>query len=408
MKLPRALLIMLLSLAASTVVRAETGDPVGYVTCRLLAGGKGAMALSLVKDYTVVGPIAAVGSDYVEYSSDLPAGLKGSGDSAFLEIRTGTGAGVTLPVSGYSGKRVTLGRSPQGLIAPGDKAGVRPDWTIGELFVDPVNRGIVTGENPETADTVGIFNPQTQRMKVYYFKTDAGWREVGREHEGDKANVPVPFPTAPVYQRRGSANLDFLVVGAVPMPFEGRRKVFVWPGRNLITSPFTSVTHVSDWLAESSLVTGASAPKSDSMQLSYWEGGESPVIYYRKNKGWRFVGALGDASATLVEMYQAIDFQRVGDAGYLDFFAIGPVNQAALLALASGTVVPVDPAESDFVAGLIGWSSVEGKKYQLQIQGSGASGWQNHGEVVTAEGDTTRSLCRPTTGNGLIRVLELP
>jgi hypothetical protein len=132
------------------------------------------------------------------------------------------------------------------------------------------------------------------------------------------------------------------------------------------------------------------------------------VIYYRKNKGWRFAGVPGDASATLVELYQAIDFQRVGEAGYLDFQAVVPVNQMALLAPPPGTVVPVDPTKSDFVAGLVGWSSVEGKKYQLQIQGAGTSGWQNHGEVVTAEGGTTRSICHPTSGSGLIRVLELP
>ena len=408
MKLSRALLIMLLPIAASTVVRSETGDPAGYVTWRLLAGEKGAMALSLVKDYKVVGSVTAVGSDYVEYATDLPADLKGNGNSAFLEIRTGAGAGVTLPVTGFSGKRVTLGRSPVGLIVPGNKAGVRPDWTIGELFVDPVNRGIVTGESPETADTVGVFNPQTQSMKIYYFKTDAGWREAGRESEGDKANAPVPFPNAPVFQRRANTDLNYLLIGAVPMPYEGRRKVYVWPGRNLITSPYTSVTRIGDWLDESSLESGSSAPKSDSMQLCYWEGGESPVVYYRKNKGWRFVGVDGDASATRVELYQAIDFQRVGQAGYLDFNAVIPMNQRALQALSQEKVVPIDPAKSDFVGGLVGWSSSAGKKYQLQIQGAGTSAWQNHGEVVTADGDITRSLCRPSSGNGLIRVLELP
>jgi len=408
MKLSRALLIMLLPIAASTVVRSETGDPVGYLTCRLLAGEKGAMALNFVKDYKVLGLVTAVGSDYVEYAADLPADLKGSGNSAFLEIRTGAGAGVTLPVTGFSGKRVTLGRSPAGLIVPGDKAGVRPDWTIGEVLVDPVNRGIVTGESPETADTVGVFDPQTQSMKIYYFKTDAGWREAGRESEGDKANTPLPFPVAPVFHRRGSSNLDFIILGAVPMPFDGRRKLFVWPGRNLITGPFTSVTQVSDWLDEASLESSPSAPKSDSMQLCYWEGGESPVVYYRKNKGWRFVGVDGDASATRVELYQAIDFQRVGQAGYLDFNAVIPMNQRALQALSQEKVVPIDPAKSDFVGGLVGWSSSAGKKYQLQIQGAGTSAWQNHGEVVTADGDITRSLCRPSSGNGLIRVLELP
>jgi hypothetical protein len=210
-----------------------------------------------------------------------------------------------------------------------------------------------------------------------------------------------------VYQRRGATKLDFINVGSVPMPFEGSRKVFVWPGRNLIASPFTSANRVTDWIAVSPLVSAPSAPRSDSMQLSYWEGGESPVIYYRKNHGWRFAGIPGDASATLVEMYQAVDFQRVGTAGYLDFHAVGPVTQKALLAPPSGTVLSVDPAKSDFVAGLVGWASQTGKKYQLQIQAVGSSAWQNHGEVVVADGDQTRSFCRPE-GNGLIRVLELP
>jgi hypothetical protein len=400
------LLLFFLVLAPLARCWSEVGDPVGYATFRLVAGEKGAIGLNLVKGYSVLGDVVAVGEDFVEFPS-LPGTLTGPGGSAFLEIRTGAGAGMTLEVSGATGNRVHLKRSPLGWIAPGDKAGVRPDWTIGELFRDPAVTGILAGESHLTADTVGIFDAETQAMRVFFYQADAGWREVGRESDGDMADVPIPFPLAPLYHRRGSASLEFLTLGAVPMPYDVRRKVYVRPGRNLISSPFTSVQRVADWLDPASVVSGPSAPRSDSMKLIFPQGGESRVFYHRKNRGWRFAGGQQDASDASVDIVQAVDFQRVGPAGYLDFQTIAPVQAKSAAIAPAGNLLPIDPSATDFVAGLVGWKSKAGRSYQLQIQSAGSTVWRDHGAVVAAQGDITRSLCRPE-GNGLIRVLELP
>lgn len=389
------------------VVRAETGDPVGYVSTKLVPGTKGSVAVCLVKDYQKVDPITAVGPDYIEYASDVPPTVLGAGNSAFLEVRTGAGAGMTFPVTGFSGRRVMLGLSPLGWIAPGSVAGVRPDWTIGELFTDPVTSGIEPGETPESADTLGIVDRGSQAVRAFYFKTGAGWREVGREAEGDKATVAVPFPAALLYHRRGTRELRFYNIGAVPMPYTGIRKVFVRPGRNLITGPFTSVSRLDQWLVATSLIAGDSAPYSDSLRLMYPEAGESPVTYFRKDQGWQYVGQPGDANATFVDMYQSLDFQRIGVAGYLEFMGVQASGAQAMRVAVAEEVVPIDPAASDFTTGTLAWASEAGQRYQVQIQSAAKGAWQDFGPQVVAEGTLTRSVCRPD-GRGLIRILEKP
>jgi hypothetical protein len=393
------------ALLASTSLRAESTDVVGYFTCTLMPGQKGAMQVNMVNSYRMKEAVVGVGSDHVEFAIDIPPDIMGAGGSAFLEIRSGPGQGSTIPVSGFSGRRLDLARSPLGLVLPGNIVSIRPDWTLDELFFSALDRGIVAGQTHASADTIGIFDASTQRMKVYFFKTGQGWRQVGKEHEGDKANDPVPFPTAPVYHRRGAEKLDFAVVGAVPMPYEGERTVFVWPGRNLVSLPFTSSTRMEEFFHSEDLTSRGSAPASDTWRFHYQNGGSSPVIYLRHSERWRYVGG-GDAAEQPIELGQALDLQRRGAAGYLRFNGIRTTTVRAVRA-ATGQELPIDRTLSDFPAGVIGWKSIAGRRYQVQTRPSGESEWSNHGEALTAVSASTRHSCQ-LQGSGLIRVLALP
>jgi hypothetical protein len=366
---------------------------------------KGLLAGYLVNLYSTLGAVTGVGADYIEYASDLPPNLMGQWSSAFVEVRVGSNAGLSLPVTGFSGRRVMLARSPLGLIFPGDQVGVRPNWSLGEL-VNPTSGGqLLEGDSAETADTLGLLDPVTQTMRVFYRKTGEGWREAGREAEGDCSATPVPFPAALQFHRRASTNLDVVVYGAVPMPYRGTRMVPVWPGRNLIAGPMTSTTSLDQWMPFGDLLEGDSAPRADTVRLSFPFSPPTPVIYRRTGEGWRFVGAPGDAGQTTVELTQAIDLQRVGEAGYLKFVGVPPEPSSLNVAVVADTVVPVDPGLCDFPARRIGWASERGKTYQVQVQQWGTSTWGNAGAPVVAEAD----VCKATvsvSGNGTFRIVE--
>jgi hypothetical protein len=388
------------------VALAETGDPAGYITMRMPADAKGLLAGYLVNSYSTLGTVTGVGADYIEYGSDLPANLLGKWSSAFLEIRVGSNAGLSLPVTGFSGKRVTLGRSPLGLISPGDRVGVRPNWSLGELVTPIAGSQLLEGESAETADTLGLLDPVAQTMRVFYRKTGEGWREAGQESAGDCSSTPVPFPAALQFHRRASTDLDLMVIGAVPMPFEGTRMVPVWPGRNLIAGPLTSATRLDQWMPFDDLLEGDSAPHADTVRLSFAFTPQTPVIYRRTGEGWHYVGAPGDAGQTPMDLAQAIDLQREGAAGYLKFAAVTPQAGALRVAAAAAeTVVPVDLGLCVFPARQIGWASEPGKTYQVQVQPRGSSTWSDAGAVVVAQAETCKATVN-VSGNGTFRIVE--
>lgn len=396
-------LTILLCLGIS-MAAADTSDPVGYMTFRLVAGKKGALPVPLANDYRVLGAVSAAGADFVEYPHDLSPELLGVSGSACLDVRSGPGAGQSLRVTGVAGRRVTFESPALFPISVGTEVGVRPNWSLGELIGSPPFPGIQEGESHATADVLGLQDPLTQATREFYYKSGEGWREIGHESEGDRSAVAIPYRSSLQFLRRGATDVSIVLSGTVPMFDATSHWVRVWPGRNLITAPFSAATKVEDLFIPSSLVSGRSAPRSDSFRLVYPDATRSPILYFHQLRGWTSVGGGPDNAGEIpVALAEAMDFQHVGEGAYLQFNtdfssagarAAGPAEQ----------VVEVDAGLSDFPARKIGWASQPGTTYQVQVQPSGSTRWIDHGSPVLAGGAVCQKECRPE-GRGIFRIV---
>ncbi len=403
----RTIQALLFGLAISCpMAEAQTlTDPFGYMTFQFVAGKKGAMAIPMANYYKILSPITAAGVDYVEYGVDLPLDLLGTAGNACLDIRTGPGAGESLRVTGFSGRRVNFEGPARVPIDGGIEVGIRPNWTIGELIGSPPPPEIQQGTSAATADVIGLQNPATQTIREFFYMTGAGWREIGHEMEGDRSAIAIPYRSSLQFLRRGGTNIDIVLHGLVPMFYANTHWVRVWPGRNLLTTPFSPATKVSDLFITSSLISGGSAPRSDCFRIVYADATRSPILYHHQQNGWTSIGGGADvAGETPINLTEALDFQHVGPVGYVQFNTAFPQMAAARSAGVVEEVISVDPALSDFPARKLGWVSRPGTSYQVQIQPLGTTLWTDYGTPVVASGEVCQKVCRPE-GMGIYRIV---
>jgi hypothetical protein len=385
----------------------DESDIVGYNTVSIPAGSTGLLALQMVEGTRYIGSVSSVGTDYVEFADVLDPSMLGAQGSGSIHVRAGTHPGLNLRANGISGRRVSLDRSPVGWISPGDQVGIRPDSTFASIFGAEEVWSLQTAADPDDADLVGIWDAVTQTSRVYFFKSGAGWREVGNESAGDRSETVIPHPAALIFTRRGATPLDFVVVGTVPMPL-AQQILPVWPGRNLISSPFSSITRIDDWGLQSppfDILAGPSAPRSDTLRLTYADGSSSKVVYFRENQGWRTVGRPEDAADTRVEFSQAVDFQRAGPAGFIRF--TGVVEGPSPLLTQPIATVPIRKVANTPEGPRIEWASEAGTTYQIQARASGQLAWADVGDPVVADGPLSHAIRRPE-GNGILRILVAP
>lgn len=383
----------------------ETTDPVGYMSFRLVAGKKGALPVPLANSYRAGGIVSAAGTDFVEFPGDLSPDLFGVSGSASLDVRSGPGAGISLRVTGVNGRRVTFDGPAPVPIAVGTKVLIRPDWSLGELMGSPPLDGILEGATEATADVLGLQDPATQTSREFFYKSGEGWREVGKEAEGDRSTTPIPYRSSLQFLRRGGTDVVIVLEGTVPMFDAPTHRVRVWPGRNLITSPFSPATTIEDLFVTSSLVSGRSAPRSDSFRMVYPDATRSDILYFHEQRGWTSIGGgSAEAGETPIGLAEAMDFQHVGEGAYLEFKTAFSLARSARALATAEQVIPVDPALSDFPARKIGWASQAGTSYQVQIQPLGSALWSDHGSPVVASDAVCQKECRPT-GTGIFRIV---
>jgi hypothetical protein len=266
---PRSSIPLFLLGLVITCANAEFSDPVGYMAFKLVGGMKGSMAVPLAQGYRWIGPVAAAGPDYVESASNLPNDLLGAGNSACLDVRSGPGAGQSLRVTSVSGRRVYFEGPALTALTTGVMVGVRPNWTLGEMLGSPPFGDIQQGPTHVEADVIGLQDPATQTIREFFYKTEEGWREIGHAEEGDRSTVAVPFRSSLQFHRKAPSDLSVVMFGAVPMFGAAHHWVRVWPGRNLITTPFSPARKIKDFIDVSSLNSGLSAARSDTFRLVY-------------------------------------------------------------------------------------------------------------------------------------------
>lgn len=399
---------MLPALLSFQALRADVTDPSGWVTYTIPAESRRIVGVPLLGD--------TIG--FTTVSEVLPNGLKlavpptiplGPGSAAVL-IRTGDHAGLSFTATGLVNDELILNRPPGTVVAAGDTLQIFSDHTLGQLFGTNNEANFLSGESAEQADTVGIWNADTQTSRVFYFQTGEGWREAGNEAAGDQAGISIPFPSALVINRRGSTPLELTVLGGVPMPLE-QRYFHVSPGRNLISAPFSMAQTIADYQlfvpgSPFSVKGATSAPEADTIRFTNsYTAAESEVIYYQLGSGWKIAGSDGDAAATQVELGQAMDFQRSGPAGYIKAFGVIEETPVPRALRTSAETIAI--SRSSRVAGGVQfeWKSEAGASYQIQTQVSGRSAWEDLGEPVAAN-HTTATAVRTLKGAGQIRIVK--
>lgn len=416
------LLLLLGALGAALPVSAAVTDPFGYVAYNIPGGARRLVGVPLIRDGTHSDKVSSVSAQRIALPTPVQASYFGGAATLMVQVRAGTKegegvhAGMTFTATGYEGNELILDSSPSGLIAPGDTVALFPNYNLTTLFGPDNTFGLQAGDSAEEADTVSLWNAASQTSRIFYLRTGEGWREAGHEAAGDRGGVTISFPEAIMVKRRSASPLNLVVQGMVPMPLE-QRYFHALPGRNLISAPFSMAATVADYGlyqeggAPFSVIAGDSAPEADTIRFSNsTTATESEIIYYRSGHGWRVAGSGGDASATPVELGQAMDFQRVGNAGFIRVLGIVGPESAPLRVMASSPTpvetptVPILNLQPGPGSLRIGWSGEAGATYQIQCRPPGAA-WQNlGGEVVATEGVTT--TVRPVTGGGELRIVK--
>ena len=399
---------------------AETTDPVGYNTMKLPAESTGLLAVNLVKSYTFRSAVTAVDGAKLSFDKSVPSTLFGSYDNGsysvaaggFAEVREGTNAGITFKIESFTGNSITLHQDPGDLIDVGDLITVRPEWTLGDIVERLFAGGLLSGSTAEEADILGTWDAETQTARAFFLHTNGSLLEVGKEEEGEKSSTLAPFPSAFHFTRRGATDIDVVLVGAVPVPYDQFRYLPVWPGRNLLSGPFTDSTSVSGWeLFESgspfSVIAGPSAPESDTLRFTYPDGTESPILYYRQDVGWRLVGESGSGADTPIDFTQGIDYRRIGPAGFIRFAGVRAAAEARVATSDNHEVIPTNSHQYVKTGIQLDWSSAAGETYQVQTKSLGSQVWRNLGTSVTSTTTTCHSICSPK-GAGEFRIIKLP
>jgi hypothetical protein len=397
----------------------EYTDPVGYMLYTIPGNSETLLPLQLAKGLALKEFVTEVTPAGIRFATPIPSNAFQSAGSGYMEVRIGTMAGLGIPATSINGNFLNLERSPVGLVSVGDFASVREDMTLGELFQDLGTNPFQTGISAELADNISVWDARSQSSRVFYFHTGLGWREAGKFSEGDKSSTTIRFPSGVIFRRRAPTEALVLVSGSVIMPLNQRFHP-IWPGRNIISAPFTNSPTIGSYIrplldAPYTVVSSDSAPLSDTMRVYGYDvtgdsgGSISPVIYFSKSQ-WRAVGSTADAGNTSMSLAPCLDFHRVGPAGYLRFQGVPEVSAAsrapALAAIAEPIteVKPITLKQS--AAGItVRWTAQAGLTYQVQTKAIGGTTWTNLQGPLQATSASASFDFTPSAG-ACIRVIQ--
>lgn len=394
-------------------------DPFGYIIHRVPGNSEYMLPLQLAEWVSFDEYVTEVTATGIRFAKPIPTGALGTVGLGIMEVREGRMAGLAIPATGISGNFLTLERSPLGLVSVGDRASIRKDQTLGNIFGPPEDIPFQTGTTFEEADTVSIWDARTQSSRFFYFHTNLGWREANKANEGDKSGTPVRFPSGVIIRRRATTPVDVFLQGSVIVPYEQRFHP-VWPGRNIISAPFTSAPTIGFYIrpmldAPHTVTIAASAPRADTLRFYGFDGIDStsisisPVVYFRNDK-WCVVGNDEDAGNTSMNFIPCLDLQRAGPAGYIRFQGAQESQSAQSLA----ALPPVEPVTEIKPVTLTGtaaeltvrWPAEPGITYQVQTRPMGtATAWTNLEDPVVAS-STTAGIHFTPSENRCIRVIQ--
>lgn len=292
------ILIGVASLASVVTVLGQTEtstDPVGAITVSFEGSSGGQKSTNIFSvpllpmsetiEGVAAGSISSVGSQSVQVDDAgwTPGGLSSEVAPFLLRLKSGTMAGLTLPISttlentateifleptvnGEAIDLIDLG------IQDGDRFCILPLDTLRSFFGDPASTGIIGGESAGEADTILLFDGV---WRVFFFHTGKdAWVEstFGFPIADNRQLLP---DNAVFFERIGTSPLEFTVTGGVPVE-----------DRAAITSA-SGVTFLSNgW------PVGTTLGESGIEDIPGWRSGgnasSSDLVYIRsETSGWQ-------------------------------------------------------------------------------------------------------------------------
>jgi uncharacterized protein (TIGR02597 family) len=308
------------ALAFNLHAQSVTTDPVGYVTLEVEGIGATVLGVPLLREEVFRSALVSVDGNELTFLSGLDAIPTNEGQNYFLQIMSGSYAGVNMQIFSLdSDQTLTTTEDISSLLQPEMLISIRRHWTLSDLFGPANESGFIFGGN-------SAFDPNADRLIIdgitYYYKSGGfggtGWRTASNQ----PANDVIVWPTdAIVLIRRVDSPSSYVASGSVNLvpPL-----VAIETGTNRIST----LLPVGVTLAESGLYNtespfsirgGNSAfdPAADRLIVG------NTVYYYKSGgfggTGWRTSGNL-DANDIIIP--SAVTLIRRGDPSNLKL----PVN----------------------------------------------------------------------------------
>jgi uncharacterized protein (TIGR02597 family) len=214
--------------------------------------------------------------------------LSGTGAPAYLEITSGTHAGLATDVLGSDAAQriIRLRDDFATLLTGGERIEIHPHWTLGTLFGPNNEAGLGAGNNI-SADEILIYDPIAQAYTTYFYKTSGlggvGWRSTASTSR-DCANDKIDFARGLLIRRKQPADLKVRIYGVARA---GKKVLAIHPGLNMAPNvyPGEGLTLGNSSLYTGDSRTGLAAGSNVSADKVLIYNGASYDVYYYKNAG---------------------------------------------------------------------------------------------------------------------------
>jgi hypothetical protein len=406
-------------------------EPVGYTTIQLPgASGGGTVETPFTWPLTSAviseGPVTAIEGDTV--SLQQPSG---PGELLYLTVQTGPFAGLALNILSWQTSQIlTIESPPPGAIVPGTNVRVRSRATLNSAF--PPDRLLEldwrAGPTPDTTDNIVLWKGSTQTPSVFFISPagpsgPAKWRLA--DQRGDAGNTPLTYPTALLAVRRSPQQIDLINVGHVNVL--NRRWQQVWPGLNLLGTPFGTKDSPAGTLANCglynpgspySIIAGLNPAEADTVTF-YNETTRMPSAWCSLGSNpasWLGTGTNAFLSNTQLPFNGPLLLYRYGPPTWvtLNYPPLwdypGPAAAARLTrsvkpaikpAVAAAEVpITILPASKNTVT--LRWPSKRGSYYTIET--NEGTGWRKLSRYRATGPHLT--IRRPIAGRAIFRVLN--
>lgn len=298
-----ALAISPLVASAQTSV---TTDPVGFFTLTIHGhGGVAPSALSFI-GVSMTQPVAYQGSVDSFSGSTITQNSATWADDAFdgangpyfLEITSGSHAGLMLDIVSTTASTKTLGLSQPvtSYLTGGETFKIRKHWTLASLFGTAGSGGSTVlggGASSADADEILVYDHVSGSYDGYYNKVSGfgtkGWRSENATTTGDMSGVVLYIDEGIIIRRKQPADVSVQLVGSVKT---GPTMVAINPGLNFVSNvyPAGALSLGTAQLYTANASTGLAGGTISSADLVQVYNGSSYDSFFYKNAGFGGTG----------------------------------------------------------------------------------------------------------------------